>query len=126
MSRRQFFAQLSLLTLIVALVLGSTLFFSTYDQDKLFSWLTLLFFVILTIAMYFIANQSVKSQNKSRFIALSMGFTLFKMILCVAIAVTYRVSVTNVSYHFVFILLGIYVVYTIFETYFLMKLSKIK
>ncbi|MBK7871618.1 MAG: hypothetical protein IPJ74_13565 [Saprospiraceae bacterium] len=126
MSHRPFFAQLSLITLIVALVLGSTLFFSTSNQDKLFSWLTLLFFVILTIGMYFIANQAVKSKNKSRFIALSMGFTLSKMVLCVAIAVAYRASVTNVSNRFVFILLGIYVVYTIFETYFLMKLSKIK
>ncbi|MDX1941109.1 MAG: hypothetical protein SFU99_11190 [Saprospiraceae bacterium] len=126
MSHRSFFAQLSLITLILALVLASALYFSTSKQDQFFSWGTLLFFVILTIGVYFIANQAVKSKNKSRIIALSMGFTFFKMVLCVAIALAYKSLVTNVSYLFVFIFLAIYIVYTIFETSMLMKLSKMK
>ncbi len=126
MSRRPFFTQLTLLTIIVALALLGLQFGSILQQATLFSWISLIFFFIFSIAIYFLAHRAVHSTSKYAFLNVVLGMTFSKMLLCVVIVLVYKQMNATPSKLFLAIFLGIYVVYTIFETYWMMKLSKIK
>lgn len=126
MSRRPFFTQLSLLTLFVALILLGLQSWTILQQELLFSWIILIFFFVFSIGMYFLAHRAAHSSSKYAFLNMVLGMTFVKMLLCVVIALIYKFTMPASSKLFLAIFLGIYVVYTIFETYWMMKLSKIK
>lgn len=126
MQRGTFFQQLFLLTLIVLLLLLALHQLPSLQQDAPFSWLSLAFFVLLSIVTYFIAYRSVQHKNKFAFVNASLVMTFVKMVLCIALVAAYIKLTNPPSRTFILPFLGIYVIYTIFETYFLMKIGKTK
>lgn len=121
-----FFRQLTLLTLLVALFLLLLYQLPALYTYANFSWLSLGFFVLLSIVTYFIGYRAVLQKNKFAFINAALGITFIKMLLCVVIVGTYIKIVNPPSRLFILPFLGIYVIYTIFETYFMMKIGKKK
>ena len=73
--------------------------------------------------MYFIGHHSANSSNKNSFLQIVMATTFFKMILCAGLIVVYHKIVQPESKMYVVPFLLIYIIFTIFETYFMMKLS---
>lgn len=92
MSQRPFFNQLFLLTLTVTLILLGLQFGTTMQQEMLFSWISLLFFTIFSIIIHFLANWAVHSKNKYTFLNVVLGMTSVKMLLCVIIALIYKLT----------------------------------
>lgn len=126
MSTRNFFKYLLLLSLIVAIAL---FFFHRLPQFQPFStisWISLLFFISLSLMMYFVGYATAISQDKNAFSRMLLFFTASKMLLSVLILVAYYELAKPVSGLFVVPFLVIYVAYTIFETWFMMKLAKLK
>lgn len=126
MSLRSFLTQLTILTAIAALSIAGLHLISDTSSFYMYSWLSLGTFVVLSIVMYHLGAQAAQSMDKYAFINVAILMMIFKMFLCVAIAVTYKLKTQDASMVFVAIFLGIYVVYTIFETYFMMRLSNPK
>lgn len=126
MNRRDFFVQLAILTAVVALFVVAFQYSYALPRETFFAWMSLGFFIVFSISFYLIGYQSVLSKNKSQFISLVIGMTLVKTIACVGIAIAYRQKINEPSHLFVAMFLGIYIVYTIFETYFMMKLAHVK
>ncbi len=126
MNTRNFFKYLIVLSLVVAIAL---FFFHLLPQFRPFStisWISLLFFITLSLVMYFAGYATAISQDKNAFSRMLLFFTASKMMLSVLILIAYYELSKPVSGIFVVPFLGIYVVYTIFETWFMMKLAKLK
>lgn len=107
--------------LAVVLILGQQAQFSTYVD---ISTVSLIFFNLLSIVVFHLGLRMIKSRNKNDFSRLVLGFTGFKMMLSIAVVFIYQSVAEPTDRWFVIPFLLIYVVYTIFETYFLMRLGR--
>jgi hypothetical protein len=123
MPLRSFLRQLAVLTLVVALGLWGLHRLPALQFFRSFSGWSLAFFVLLTVVTYCIGSRSVQGKNKFAFINASLGITLAKMVLCVAFVAAYVQLAQPPSRLFLLPFLGIYVIYTIFETAFMMKIG---
>ncbi len=125
MSSRNFFIQLGILSAVTALLLlllNSNDKISPYSE---FSWICFVSFTLLTVVMFFVGRQSAQSSRKNDFINIAMGFIGGKVILAAMIIVLYSKLVEPESKLFVLPFFVVYLIYTSYETYFMMKLSKI-
>ncbi|NRB47567.1 MAG: hypothetical protein HRU41_07825 [Saprospiraceae bacterium] len=124
MSIKTFYQQLILLSLgilAVVLTLGQQAQYSSYID---ISTVSLIFFTLLSIIVFHLGLRMIKSRNKNDFSRLVLGFTGFKMMLSVALVFIYQSVAEPTDRWFVIPFLLIYVLYTIFETYFLMRLGR--
>lgn len=124
MQQGLFLRQLAILTLVVALLLLALHQIPTLSAYSDFSWISLGFFVLLSLTTYFIGYRTIQRKNKFAFINTALGLTFIKMLLCVVVVAAYIKLTNPPSRLFILPFLGIYVVYTIFETHFMMKIGK--
>ena len=87
------------------------------------SVLSLCFMVITTITMYFLAQIALKSSNQYAFIQLVIASVLVKIILALALNMVYVKVMKPEGKYFILPFIIMYIIYTIFETYALFKMS---
>ena len=126
MSRNKFFYSLFLITGLTAAILFFLHRLPALQSSANISWISLSAFVLLSLGMYFMAESAAKSKNKNTFTSVVLMSTMVKMFLAILIIVVYIKVVAPDSRLFVLPFLGIYFIFTIFETYFMMKLGKTK
>lgn len=124
MNHREFFIQLTLLTVFAAIGLW---FFHEIPWLRAhinFSLACLVIFTIMTILMFFAARQAAMSSNKNDFTTVALGFSGGKIFLSALLILVYIKLGKPDTRFFVLPFLGIYVVYTVFEVYFMMRLGQ--
>lgn len=124
MSRRNFYLQLGILsaaTVVGIFLLNKYTSLSAY-QDL--SWISVVFFLTLTVIMYNLGLSATRSDNKNQFTNVVMGFTFFKMMLSLLIVISYNKLAEPDTKLFVIPFFGIYIVYTLFEVWFMTKLGR--
>ncbi len=126
MNRRRFFLQLGLVTAIVLVVLIFLHIFQPFAAFKVISTITLAFFLLMSIAMYFIAAKAAISKDKNAFTSLIMLFTFGKMLLTVVLILAFQKLLKPESNYYLIPFFFIYIVFTVFETIFMTRLGKIK
>lgn len=126
MSPTIFFRQLSIITLLTAAVLFALNQWSVLSPYQEFSWISLAFFVLLTLSMYVVGTLTAKSKSTAAFTGTILGFTFGKMLFSVVIVIVYFQYVRPSTRAFVIPFFLVYLVYTAFETSFMMKLGKEK
>lgn len=126
MTLPQFNKQLGILTLVLIGVSVSLSYFQPFEDTLGLSISTILFFAILTIVLFFLGNATSNSSNKNHFLVVAMSSIFVKLVLTLLILFTYQAFFAPVSRSHLFLFIIIYLAYTIFETYLLMKLSKPK
>ncbi len=124
MESRKFFIQLAILSLIVAVIVFFLNTNPLFQPHALFSWGGWLFFILLSIAMYYLGQRAVQKENKYTFTNAILGFTMAKLFISVIAIVGYFLMARPESKLFIIPFFAIYFSYTIFETYFMMKISK--
>ncbi len=86
-----------------------------------------LIMAIISLVSYFLSRQGLASSNHNAFIRAVYGSTLIKLFLCVIGIVTYvLIYKSDVSKLTIFMLLFLYLVYTVFETLSLFRLTRLK
>jgi hypothetical protein len=90
------------------------------------AWGSLAAFILLSIAMYFAGRRAALSTNKHDFTNVLMGFTAGKMFLSIAAIYGYHQLAQPATKLFIVPFFSIYLIYTIFESYFMMRLGRIK
>lgn len=90
------------------------------------SWISIGFFSVVSVLMYATGKSAIKSSNKFAFTNLVMVYTMAKMFLAILIIVAFGKIMQPSTKLFILPFFGVYLFYTIFETYFMMKLSKTK
>jgi hypothetical protein len=93
-----------------------------WNFENLF-WYSHIFFILLTMVMYYAANIFAASSNKNLFSHFILLVVLTKMLSCILIVVGYFKKVQPSSQLFLVPFAIVYVIYTIFETYFMAKIG---
>lgn len=124
MSVRQFTLQLLLVTLFVGVVLGLLSFLPVFARHQQLSWLSLILFIVISIIMYFTGRWGVNSENKTTFIGLMYAYMGGKMFLSIVLIMMYYYYIEPKSKLFILPFFVVYLIFTIFESYFLMKLNE--
>jgi hypothetical protein len=88
------------------------------------SVLTLSAFVLLSLGLFWTGSKTVKSTNKGAFNGLITGSVFGKMILAVGLLYIYQQLWKPDNEWFVAIFLFSYLIYTIFEVWFMTKLAR--
>lgn len=124
MSQGRFFLHLIILSFIVTLGLYYFHQLPRFHPYSGLSWLSLAFFNMLSIFMYYTGHRAAQSTNKHHFTNVVMGFTIGKMMISILIILGYLKLAEPDDRLFILPFFGIYLIYTIFETYFLTRLGK--
>ncbi len=127
MSTNRFFTLLFAISFILSLL--SVLFaqfFTTFSVYGNVTWWSLGIFVPLSILMFFGGQKAANSENKYVFSNLIMPFTFLKMFLSVVGLVVYKKMFHPETKFFLLPFFLVYFTFTIFETFFMVKISKPK
>ena len=127
MNLRTFLSQLAITTVIVLLLnLILQQFFNTFVQYSSVIWWSLGLFVPLSIGMYFVGDKASKSENKMLFHNLIIITIFAKMFLSVFVLLIYKKIFQPETKNFTLPFFLVYFIFTIFETYFMVKLAQKK
>ena len=126
MTAQRFFFQLATVTAAVAWGLFLLQYVETFQSQMGFSWSCLGFFVILSIVMFLVGKRAARSRNKNDFTGVALGFTVLKMFAAILIILFYSKIYEPTSNNFILPFLVIYVIYTAYETYFMMQLGRMQ
>lgn len=126
MTHRSFFIQLALVTALSAAGLWGLLRMPQLAGFEWFGWGCLSFFALLTIAMFYTGYNAAHSSNKNDFTNVAMGFSGGKIFLSAMIILIYVELAAPASKFFILPFFALYLVYTVFEVYFMMKLGRMK
>ena len=127
MSTNHFFKLLFVISLGVSLIsLLLEQFFTTFQLYNSVTWWSLGIFIPLSIGMFLSGQRAARSTNKYFFSNLIMPLTFIKMFVAVAGLVVYKKIYHPETKFFLLPFFFVYVVFTIFETFFMVKLAKPK
>jgi hypothetical protein len=124
MSPKQFFIQLSIVSLFTAVGLYFLNGIEKLQGHDALSWGSLLLFIGLSLAMFFIGRRAAQSNNKNDFTNTVLGFTVGKLFLAMIVLFSYMQLAEPETRFFILPFFCVYFIYTIFETYFMMRLGR--
>ena len=126
MNKQKFLFQLITLTLLLVVGVMGLHFMSVFISSTGFFLVSIGFFFLLSLAMFYAAAKAAISKDQNAFTRLIMVFTMVKMLLSVVLVVVYQKVAQPEDVLFVVPFFVIYIVYTVFETIFMTKLGKVK
>lgn len=125
MSFKQFIYQLSIISLlIIALIYLAGLFSNDWARNSSLSYFSIIFFVLLLIITFLIAQKSSQSSNKQLFTGIIMLSVLSKLFLSIGLVFWYHKLFHPIGPLFLVPFFLVYIIYTIFESRFMIKLGK--
>lgn len=126
MNHRIFFIQLGVISLVTFLLLFLLNQIPQFSPFQIFSYISCLGFILFSAGMYFLSYRAAMSSDKNLFLQQVLITTFMKMGLCIFIIIGYFKLAEPSSKMYAVPFLIVYLIFTIFETYFMMKLSKVK
>ena len=119
-----FFKWLTILTTLLTIVILALSTFEKFAGIKPISFGSLVFFVTLSIVVFYLGNAAASSENKNRLTQLIMILVFFKLFSCLMIIVIYDRLFHPPSDYYVLPFFLIYIVFTAFEVMMLSKANK--
>ena len=126
MKHRTFFIQLTTISVASILLIFFLNKIPQFAPFQTFSYISCISFILFSTLMYFLAYRAALSSDKNLFLQQVLLTTSAKMALCIFVIVGYFKLAEPPSKMYAIPFLIVYLIFTIFETYFMMKLSKIK
>lgn len=126
MNHRNFFIQLGVISLGTFLILFFLNQLPQFAPFQTFSYISCLGFILFSALMYFLSYRAALSADKNFFLQQVMLTTFMKMAICIFVIIGYFKLAEPSSKMYAIPFLIVYLIFTIFETYFMMKLSKVK
>jgi len=125
MSNKTFFTNLAIITASTAALLAVLLALLPQAQmHTAFAGATVLLFVLICIGLFFAGRSAAGSSSKLAFNNLVSVSVFGKMLVAVAALFVYQQTTLPENSWFVGIFLLVYVVYTVFEVWFMTRLAK--
>ena len=101
-------------------------FFSPLQQYAGMAWGSLALFVGISFIMFFAGQTASKSRNKYLFGNVIISFVFLKMLLGLGVILAYKMLLKPETKAFIVPFFVVYFAFTIFETYFMLQLTKSK
>lgn len=108
-------------SIVATYVSGNLLDVSAYTSV---AYAAIVMFTFLCLGIYLLSERAAKSKNKNFFMQIVMINTMIKMFGSVVLVVVYFKFVNPPNVKFIVPFLIVYILYSIFETYFMMKQSR--
>jgi len=125
MSFKQFIYQLSIISLfIIALIYLAGLYSNDWASNSRLGYFSIIFFVLLLIITFLIAQKSSQSSNKQLFTGIILLSVLSKLFLSIGLVFWYHKIFHPSGPLFLVPFFLVYIIYTIFESRFMIKLGK--
>jgi hypothetical protein len=122
---KAFYLQLALVTLIAAATAYGINTFPQFADVQPIAWISLAIFVLLSVVMYYAGRRAAFSDNKHDFTNVSLGVTIGKIFIAILFILGYNQLMQPDSRFFIIPFFLMYLIYTIFETYIMMKLGRL-
>jgi hypothetical protein len=90
------------------------------------AWISLAFFIGLSIFMYFVGKKAALSENKNNFTNAFLIFLMLKLFLCASLMIGYLKMTAPDTKLFVLPFFVLYIIYTTFEVFFLIRLGQLQ
>lgn len=126
MTTKKFITQLTILLSFLLLLLFILHSFTLFQPYWDLSVLSMIFYVVLSVFMFLLGKKTAANQNVNDFSQVVFGSIIGKMFLTVVLVVMYFEIAKPADQYFLLPFFLIYLTFTAFETYFMMKLSKLK
>ena len=125
MTLRQFLVQLGVLSLIIAgLLFISGNISASWSANNLIGYYLQVIYIGLFLPTYLVARKASQSTNKQLFTGIIMLSVLLKLALSIAVVVWYHKVFKPQGPLFLLPFFLVYIIYTIFESQFMIKLGK--
>jgi hypothetical protein len=124
MESRRFLLQLLIASIVCAGGIGVLYRFPGMASGIALAWQSLGFFIGFSLLMYASARRIAKSEKKERYISLILGFSGLKMLCSFLLIAIYAKTVEPDSRLFALPFFGVYLVFTIFESAFMIRIGK--
>lgn len=124
MTVTKFYTQLSILSIAVAMGLALLHRSEWMAPYQVLSWLSWGFFIVFSIAVFYACTKSANSKNKQLFGQLFLLSIVFKLFFCGLLLIGFILLAKPDTMYFGYPFLFIYLVYTVYEVYFVTKLAK--
>jgi hypothetical protein len=122
---KAFYLQLAMVTLIAAATAYGINTFPQFADVQPIAWISLGIFVLLSVVMYYAGRKAAFSDNKHDFTNVSLGVTVGKIFIAILFILGYNQLMQPDSRFFIIPFFLMYLIYTIFETYIMMKLGRL-
>ncbi|MBA3649383.1 MAG: hypothetical protein H0W62_12665 [Chitinophagales bacterium] len=111
-----FFVRLIILTIIMVVIVAALNYVSPlFEAFEVFTWITLLFFFLITALIFYFGLKAIKTENAYRFVSIINGSVLVKILLCGFFIMGYALLVKPKDVLFIIPFFFFYIVYTVFE-----------
>lgn len=124
MTPKQFYLQLTILSTIVASLLVFLEVSNLISTHLSLSWISWGFFILFSIGLFYASSRSAKSENKNLFGQIFLLSIFFKMLFCASMLIAYMLITKPETAYFALPFLFVYLIFTIYEVYFVTKLAK--
>jgi hypothetical protein len=124
MTPKNFYIQLTVISIIVALLLVLLDTSKLISSHLSLSWISWGFFILFSIGMFYASSKSATSENKNLFGQIFLMSILLKMFFCATMLIVYMLVTKPQTAFFALPFLLVYLVFTIYEVYFVTKLAK--
>jgi len=122
---KAFYLQLAIVSLIAAATAFGINTFPQFADVQPIAWISLGIFVLLSVVMYYAGRKAAFSDNKHDFTNVSLGVTIGKIFIAILFILGYNQLMQPDSRFFIIPFFLMYLIYTIFETYIMMKLGRL-
>lgn len=126
MSAQVFYRQLGIVALFTAAALWLLNSFPLFAGHQLLYWMTFGVYLLITLLLFLIGRKLAGSSNRNSFTQFVMITVFAKMALTMAVLVVYLKMTEPGSKYFILPFFVVYLAFTIYETYMLMKVGRIK
>lgn len=124
MAQRNFIKFFVLTICLVALILALMLQLDMYKNYLDLSISSLLLYICLTYLLHRLAEKAIQNPDRTKFISLTVVNLSIKMFSSIALLVIYFKWTNPPNSNFVHLFLVVYIMFTIFETFYLLKVSE--
>ena len=125
MRTKRFLIQLGVISFFTyGVLIGITFVFPVFKPHDVFSYLSAGLFICFCLIAFGMGKKAIKSSNKYRFIHVLVLIIIGKMMLSLLIILAYVKLSPPMDKTFVIPFFIIYLIYTVFEVYFLEKVAK--
>ena len=126
MNTKSFLIQLGIFSLLMLGVLLALRFIPLVLPYQNFGWISWIVFFVLSLGMFFIGQKAAVSKNNFAFTQVVILTMIIKMVLAFFLCVLYYTIAQPANKYFIIPLFIVYLGFTVFETYFMMKIGNSK
>jgi len=123
-SNSLFYRQLGLLTIATAIVLVVLNQYPLFGAHQVLFWALLAFYFLTAVLLFIVGKKLAVSENRNAFTLFVMGAVFVKMLLSMVVLVVYLNFAAPESKFFILPFFVVYLSFSVFETYFLMKIGR--